>query len=238
MQDNKHEHTTPQNSHGDCTVADLVAVIVPHKDEPKVGRMFKDCGIISKTIMHALGTVHGGLAAFLGLDDESKTFMMTATPAGEGSPLLQTLAAKLHMEKPGRGIGLRFELNAVYGMHRKLVEEIDMSAMKANESFETSSGYQAIVTIVERGQSDDIMEAANKAGARGGTILHGRGAGVHETQRVFGLEIEPEKEIILILASSETAGAIVSAIRTKCHIDEPGKGIIFVTDVAEAAGLR
>lgn len=63
--------------------------------------------------------------------------------------------------------------------------------------------HQLIVTIVKKGWAEKIVNAARKAGARGGTIFHGRGVGVHETKKLLGIPIEPEKEIILTLIHKE-----------------------------------
>ena len=41
---------------------------------------------------------------------------------------------------------------------------------------ERKSAYALIVTIVNRGYADDVMDAARNAGARGGTIMYARGA--------------------------------------------------------------
>ena len=81
------------------------------------------------------------------------------------------------------------------------------------------------------------MKAANKAGSRGATIINGRGSGIHETSKVFAMEIEPEKEIVLIISPSNLTDSIVSSIRDELKINEPGNGIIFVQDVNKAYGL-
>ena len=59
--------------------------------------------------------------------------------------------------------------------------------------------YELIVTIVNRGFNDVVMDAARQVGARGGTIINARGAGAHEAEKLFGIPIQPEKEIVLIL---------------------------------------
>jgi len=51
------------------------------------------------------------------------------------------------------------------------------------------------------------------------------------------MEIEPEKEIVLILAENSVTDAIVSSIRENMNIDEPGKGIIFVQSINKTYGL-
>ena len=49
--------------------------------------------------------------------------------------------------------------------------------------------------------------------------------------------IEPEKEIVLIISEEAKTKDIVESIRKETHIEEEGKGIIFVTNVMETYGL-
>lgn len=97
--------------------------------------------------------------------------------------------------------------------------------------------YQAIYSIVDRGRAQAVIEAAERAGSRGGTVINARGSGIHETSKLFSMEIEPEKEIVLIVAQTEKTSGIVAAIREELGIDEPGKGIVFVQDIGEVFGL-
>ena len=68
-------------------------------------------------------------------------------------------------------------------------------------------------------------------------MINARGSGIHETATVFSMQIEPEKEVVLILSKAEATEAICAAVRERCKIDEPGKGIIFVLDVRDTIGL-
>ena len=81
------------------------------------------------------------------------------------------------------------------------------------------------------------MDVARAAGAKGGTIINARGSSIHATRRFLNLEIEPEKEMVLILARPALADAIVVAVRDELKIHEPGWGIIFVQDVCEVFGV-
>jgi nitrogen regulatory protein PII len=51
------------------------------------------------------------------------------------------------------------------------------------------------------------------------------------------MEIEPEKEIVLILAKYDVVEPIISVINKKLMMDEPGNGIIFVQNVEKTVGL-
>ena len=71
-----------------------------------------------------------------------------------------------------------------------------------------------IVSIVRKGWGNTVLEASVKAGATGGTVLLGRGIGVNETESIFGIPIEPEKEIVLTLVpKSETEQILDEIVR-------------------------
>ncbi|MST50556.1 P-II family nitrogen regulator [Mobiluncus porci] len=97
--------------------------------------------------------------------------------------------------------------------------------------------YQAIMTIVEKGHAEKVIDAAVKAGSHGGTIINSRGSGVHETAKLFGITVEPEKELVLVLAEEKAAPEIVETISSDLKLGEPGNGIVFVQDVARVRGL-
>lgn len=97
--------------------------------------------------------------------------------------------------------------------------------------------FQKLTVIVDRGMAEDVMDIARRAGVRGGTILHGRGAGAEMATKLFGIEIEPEKELVLILVPSELIKKVIEDLTTELQLDEPGKGILFVEPILETRGL-
>ena len=94
-----------------------------------------------------------------------------------------------------------------------------------------------IVTIVRKGWGSTVLEASVKAGARGGTVLIGRGAGRNEQEKMFGVSIEPEKEILLTVVSADRVDAILGEIVKAADLNEVGHGIAFVVPVDKIAGV-
>jgi nitrogen regulatory protein PII len=94
-----------------------------------------------------------------------------------------------------------------------------------------------IVTIVRKGWGSTVLEASVKAGARGGTVIFGRGAGINEQEKIFGMSIEPEKEILLTVAMPDRVDAILAEIVRAAELDSTGKGIAFVVPVDRVAGV-
>lgn len=98
--------------------------------------------------------------------------------------------------------------------------------------------YDLIVSIVNKGNSETVVEASRKAGAEGGTILFGRGTGIHEQAKLFGITIEPEKELVLTLIKRDLSEKVLESIISEAMLDKPGKGIAFVLEVEKVAGIN
>ncbi len=94
-----------------------------------------------------------------------------------------------------------------------------------------------IVTIVRKGWGEAILEATMAAGAHGGTIIPARGIGKNEQQRVFGIQIEPEKEIVLTLVPGEIKADILREAERAGELDAPGKGLAFVLRAQDVLGV-
>jgi nitrogen regulatory protein PII len=94
-----------------------------------------------------------------------------------------------------------------------------------------------IISIVRNGWGDKVLEASCKAGAEGGTVMLGRGVGVHEKWKILGIPVEPEKEIVLSLTYPDKKDAILEAIVSSGELDKPGHGIAFVLPVEKLVGV-
>jgi len=98
------------------------------------------------------------------------------------------------------------------------------------------SNVSLIVTIVRKGWGDAVLEASLKAGAQGGTVLLGRGVGSHEQQKILGIPIEPEKEVILSVIYPDNRDTILNEIIKAGELEKPGAGIAFIIPVEKVAG--
>jgi nitrogen regulatory protein PII len=94
-----------------------------------------------------------------------------------------------------------------------------------------------IVSIVRKGWGDTVLEATMKAGAHGGTVLFARGIGRNEQQRVFGIQIEPEKEVVLTLVHAEMVNRVLAEVVRAAELTAPGHGLAFVVPVDQVAGI-
>lgn len=94
-----------------------------------------------------------------------------------------------------------------------------------------------ITAIVQRGKADDIVKAAQEAGAQGASIHYSHGRGVRERLGILGLAVEAEKEVINIIVSSDQVNRIFERIYMAGDFDTPGMGFMWVTPVEKAASF-
>jgi nitrogen regulatory protein P-II 1 len=94
-----------------------------------------------------------------------------------------------------------------------------------------------IMSIVRHGWGDRVLEASCRAGSEGCTVLLGRGVGIHEKQRILGIPVEPEKEIVLSLTYPDKTESVLEAIVQAGELDKPGAGIAFLIPVERLVGV-
>lgn len=102
---------------------------------------------------------------------------------------------------------------------------------------EKETKYDMIVTIVNRGFSDYVIESAQRAGASGSTIILARGTGVRENEEVLGIKIHPEKEIVLTIVPRYTRNDIMKGICNDANLNAQGKGLCFSMPVNNLLGV-
>lgn len=98
--------------------------------------------------------------------------------------------------------------------------------------------FLLLVTIIDKGFTDLVMNAAREKGARGGTVLNARGTSNKDIEEKFKIVISSEKEVILILADVKIADDILKAINDAAGLHTKGRGIAFALPVEDVAGLK
>ena len=98
--------------------------------------------------------------------------------------------------------------------------------------------YQMVICIVNTGYSQVVMDAAREAGARGGTIIHGRGTANREAEKLFQIAVQPDKELVMIIVKNEIKDTVMIAINAKAGLETNGQGIAFSLPVDRTVGIN
>lgn len=100
-----------------------------------------------------------------------------------------------------------------------------------------SEKYQVIVCIVNNGFADEAMDAARAVGVRGGTVMSARGTANPEAEKAFHIQIQPEKEMIMILVCEDIKEDVLRALYRSVGMHTPAHGIAFAMPVDGVVGI-
>ncbi|MEW5892841.1 MAG: P-II family nitrogen regulator [Pseudomonadota bacterium] len=100
--------------------------------------------------------------------------------------------------------------------------------------------FKLIIVMADDVKTEAILEAARETGATGATVLNqARGEGLKPSKTFFGLSLEAQRDVILLLVEEHMSRRILEKIAQVGDFDEsPGTGIAFQIDVEDAVGVR
>ncbi|MBO7396879.1 MAG: hypothetical protein J6T89_02335 [Bacteroidales bacterium] len=95
------------------------------------------------------------------------------------------------------------------------------------------SKFELVVCIVNAGYSETVMQAARAVGAKGGSIIRGRGSANPEAEEFFNINIQPDKEVVLILVSADIKDNVIKSVYKNAGLSTEGIGIVFSLPVSK-----
>lgn len=101
----------------------------------------------------------------------------------------------------------------------------------------TTNNHEVIFAIVNAGFAEDAMAVAREQGARGGTILNGRGVAREDEAAFFGITIHAEKEILVMVVEKDIRDNVLNALYKQMGMGKKAQGIAFSLPVSDVAGL-
>ncbi len=97
--------------------------------------------------------------------------------------------------------------------------------------------HTLIFITVNQGHTEEVMNTARAAGARGGTILRARFTGAEKSEQFFGITVQAQKEMILVVAQAETRNAIMETVNKKHGLKTEAEAIIFSVELDHVVRL-
>ncbi len=205
----------------------LVAVCDRSKAKRILG-LFRGRGSLFNLAMLGRGTAGSKILNYLGIGEAEKTILLSALSASGARKLVGEADRRLDLKKPGHGIVFTLPLDGNTG------GETVNGERKMNPA---DCGYGLVVAMVNRGYTEEVMDAARAAGAAGGTIMHAKEFG-RSAEKFFRVTIQPEREIVFILAESGKKGAIMKSIIEKAGPETPAGAVAVSLPVSGVEGLR
>lgn len=100
--------------------------------------------------------------------------------------------------------------------------------------------FKLIVALVSDQETELVLKTARDAGATGSTVISSaRGEGLTPAKTFFGLDLESQRDIVLLLVEGHMSREILERIAEVGEFDDtPGSGVAFQIDIEDAIGLK
>lgn len=180
------------------------------------------------------GTARKDVLDLLGLSTHEYHIFMTIADRECTKRLIDEARRNLYIDAPGQGIIVATPIKSVGG--GKTLANLN-GGRPTEGAPEINFNYEIVLAIANEGHTDTVMDAAREAGARGGTVLHGKGTGSKDAAKFFGVSIASEKEVIMIVARSSEKAAIMKSIVNKAGTQTEAGAVVMSLPVSAVAGF-
>ena len=175
----------------------MLILIAPPKLARRAAELFDRGQVPFQYQFHGQGTVSGELLETLGLGSIEKSILMVCLPRCMAAQLLKKLRRELRLGDANTGVAFTVPMTGGSGRFIRLLEALEpehrAQDRERSEAAMTESGYTTVLTIVDRGFSEDVMHAARSAGATGGTVFNTRRLVNEETMKFWGMAVQQER---------------------------------------------
>ena len=222
------------------SVARLLFLICTPKLAERATKLYEADSIPLHYRMSAAGTASSEMRDILGFENTEKVAMLSILSREAAKETLTRLRRGLKIGSTNSGIAFTVPITGLSMLVLRMIENAKSPAEnneKRRANRMDNMKYSMIAAIVNQGYSENVMEAARAAGATGGTVIHSRSVGNDALAGAWGFAIEDEREIVMIVAESETKLAIMQAISDACGIKSDAKGIVVSMPIENVIGL-
>ena len=220
----------------------MVITITREEDQKKLEEVFDSMDIPMCFQFRGKGTAPSEMMDILGLRGTTRLLTGAFLSKTQVKPLFEMMNKQLSFRHRGGGIAITVP---VIGMQSHVVKLLNNEnqdetkpLLKGDETeMKEKSGYALIWVSVTGGYSDDVVDAARNAGAKGGTIMKGRRRSSERMSHHFGISMQEEQEFVMIVVPREKKNDTMTAIMDTCGLQTKAHGVVWALPVDAVMGL-
>lgn len=220
----------------------MILSITDTKTELKLHTLLDEAGIPMRFQFRGLGTASSEVLQVCGLGESDRLLTFWVLPKNMVHRLFAKMNEALCLKKRGRGIAVSIPLRGVQvNMARFIIEQKNSLIDEIKQEENIMSGetaYSMIIATVNQGYSDEVVDTARAAGARGGTVIKGRRCGLDAPMQFWGISLQEEQEALAIIVPKDKKYDIMSAISKKYGFNSPAQGIVLSLPIEDTLGLE
>ncbi|MBR4322261.1 P-II family nitrogen regulator [Treponema sp.] len=210
----------------------LIISIVPHDKGEKLTKAAVEAGSGGGSVLMGRGLASSNFGAILGTGETTKDLIYMVVDSEKKAEIMNVIVESAKNEKSAFGCLFTMVADSLLKAGN-IAGMAEAASLKGEEKMNEENKKDMITVIVNKGFADDVMFAARKAGASGGTVINARGTAREGDAKFFGVHIVPEKDMLIIVVDSDKKEAVLSAIKEVKCLKEPGMGIAFSSPVGD-----
>lgn len=182
------------------------------------------------------GTASSEMMDILGLGSSEKDIVIAMGKESAVEDVVREYSDTLRSASRGGGIMMLLSPTAVGNLTATILSMCAASTAENREVKPMKNEHQhsLILITVNQGYTDQVMQTARKAGATGGTVVRARLAG-SDPETVFqGMELQPEREILAILAPDSIRDQVMEDVNREFGLRSEAGGILCSLPVDKA----
>ncbi|HSK67797.1 MAG TPA: hypothetical protein VLA21_00885, partial [Candidatus Limnocylindria bacterium] len=211
---------------GSVSAGSCIFVIVTRGRAEALLHAARRAGARRATVLLGEGTAGSRVLEWLGISQTFKEVVLLAVPGDAEDAAYEMLRGEFSLHRRYRGVAF----SVPYSPFDPEDENWQPPEHPAH------AHWACLPAVVERGLGHECMKAARAAGAAGGTILQGHGAGVPRDY-FFPLNWEPQKDLVMMVVPEGIAAAVASAVAGALRTEHTGMGLVFALPVTRSIGL-
>lgn len=216
----------------------LLVTIVERRQGKDMAKLYSKNGVEWHYQSTGLGTASSELLDVLGFGTAERDILFSLAEENNVRKLLYDLNNDLRESVQAKGIIFSVSLTGLTNLvAAKLFEKVNVIEEEGEERVQEKSNNSLILVVVNQGHTDKVMETAKRAGARGGTILRARFNGSEESKQFYGITLQAEKEIIVMLATNSTRNLIMETINKEHGVNTEAGAMICSMAVDQVVRL-
>lgn len=192
----------------------LIVTIAERGRGNALAKLYAEQNVLYSYQCMGRGTASSDLLDVLGVGTAEKDILISYAAREDAERLLCKLDNEIQGDSYGNGIVFDMPLTGLNSLIATVLLNSPNSGIGGTE-MERKTDHSLILIAVNQGHTDEVMDTAREAGARGGTVIRARWAGAEETSQFYGISVQSEKEIIAIVASGEKRNAIMEMVNKK-----------------------
>lgn len=221
----------------------LLLIITDTDTDKSINHLFTEAEQPIYYQFRAQGTAKTEILDICGLSGSTRVITAALVPKSKISEIFEMLEKTFEIRKKGKGIALTLPITGVQASMLNLLSAEQEKIAKAHierkvQQMINETSYAMITVAVREGFSDDVIDAATKAGANGGSVIRGRRRGNEAVVQFLGISMQEEQEFVMIIVPREKKSYIMNEISSTCGLQTEAHGIIFSVPVDEVLGIH